>query len=197
MRAPPRRQTRPTPASSSDSHRPAELTLARVGERAGCSRSLATHHFGSKAVLVERVADSVTRQFREAMLAVTPAGSTAADDLLALVDVYLDVLDNPRPENRARLALIADAVAHADAEAREVVVAASLEFRSVLVERLSDAADRGELPPDVDPDAFAVVVVGLLRGVAFEAILDPSIDLRAVRDEIAALVTARLVPTAR
>ena len=33
---------------------PASMTLAKVGERAGYSRGLATHHFGSKAALMQR-----------------------------------------------------------------------------------------------------------------------------------------------
>src|ERR1039457_5987046 len=32
------------------------LTLARVGERAGSSRGIVTHHFGSKQALLERLA---------------------------------------------------------------------------------------------------------------------------------------------
>lgn len=32
------------------------LTLARVGERAGYSRGLATHYFGSKQALLQRLA---------------------------------------------------------------------------------------------------------------------------------------------
>ena len=43
------------------------MTLANVGERAGYSRGLATHHFGSKGALMQRLVDAVTLQFREAI----------------------------------------------------------------------------------------------------------------------------------
>lgn len=166
---------------------PAALTLAGVGERAGYSRGLATHYFGTKAALVQRVADAVTEQFRTALLASQADDATALDRLLALVDTYIDVVIAPRPENRARLVLIADAVADANADGRDVVVEASTEFRAAIV----DGLHRGGLPGTVDADGFATLVAGLLRGVAFESMLDPSIDLRAVRTEIVALFTAR------
>jgi AcrR family transcriptional regulator len=46
---------------------PTRVTLANVGERAGYSRGLATHHFGSKAALMQRLVETVTSQFRDAM----------------------------------------------------------------------------------------------------------------------------------
>jgi AcrR family transcriptional regulator len=46
---------------------PSRVTLANVGERAGYSRGLATHHFGSKGALMQRLVDTVTVQFREAI----------------------------------------------------------------------------------------------------------------------------------
>jgi len=44
---------------------PSRVTLASVGERAGYSRGLATHHFGSKGALMQRLVEAVTHQFRE------------------------------------------------------------------------------------------------------------------------------------
>src|SRR5690606_5180584 len=46
---------------------PGNVTLAGVGQRAGYSRGLATHHFGSKAALMQRLVEAVTSQFRDAM----------------------------------------------------------------------------------------------------------------------------------
>jgi AcrR family transcriptional regulator len=36
------------------------VTLADVGKRAGYSRGLATHHFGSKGAMMQRLVDTVT-----------------------------------------------------------------------------------------------------------------------------------------
>lgn len=176
---------------------PASLTLAKVGERAGYSSGLAAHYFGSKGALIERVAGAVSRQFGEAMIEAVDPHDSLLDETRSLVNVYFDIITNPLPINRARVALIADAVAHHDAEGRRVMVDFSREFRSLLSARFARAVDAGELDPDVDTDALAALVVGLLRGITNESVLDPTIDLRACRAEVDALLTARLQPRAR
>ena len=171
---------------------PASVTLAKVGERAGYSRGLAAHHFGSKAALMERVASDVSRSFSDAFSDALEGTTTLLDELLALVATYLEIIADPPAANRARLVLIADAVAHRDAEAREIVSAADIEFRAALARRLRSGSERNELPADLDPDAFATLLVGLLRGVTFETMLDPSIDLAAIHAEVRSIITSRL-----
>src|SRR6476661_9688923 len=96
---------------------PARVTLANVGERAGYSRGLATHHFGSKGALMQRLVQAVTQQFREAMFDRGESGD-AATELRTLVGIYFDVVTDLRPVNRARLARWADSVANSDEETR-------------------------------------------------------------------------------
>ena len=92
---------------------PSKVTLANVGERAGYSRGLATHHFGSKGALMQRLVEAVTHQFREAMFD-QMAPRTSITELRTLVGIYFDVVTDLQPVNRARLMLWADAVAHPD-----------------------------------------------------------------------------------
>jgi AcrR family transcriptional regulator len=170
---------------------PSEVTMAKVGTRAGYSSGLAAHHFGSKAALMERVADTVSGDFAAAMLERTTPGATLLDDILVLVDVYFDIVEDPPPVNRARLVLIADAVAHTRADAREVILDADRQFRRFIAGRVHDAIAAGD-PVGVDAEAFAVVLVGMLRGITFEAMLDGAVDLTTARAEVTALVTDRL-----
>lgn len=174
---------------------PASLTLAKVGERAGYSRGLAAHHFGTKGALISRVAEAVSQQFRDALVETVDDDAPLLDAARSFVRVFFDVLRDPLPINRARLVLIADAVAHEDSDGRDVVVAATREFRSLLTERLAEGVAAGELAADTDLDALAAVIVGLVRGIAFEAMLDPSVDLEACRAEVETFVVARLSPT--
>jgi AcrR family transcriptional regulator len=170
---------------------PAGVTLANVGERAGYSRGLATHHFGSKGALMQRLVDSVTAEFREAVpLAGEP--HSVLDDALRLVDVYLGVLADPQPANRARLALWADTVASATSDLRPAMIAADREFRGAIADSLQRGIDNGELAASVHPDGLATVIVGMLRGVALQALLDADVDLVACHAEIRALLAARL-----
>ena len=111
---------------------PSRVTLANVGERAGYSRGLATHHFGSKGALMQRLVEAVTHQFREAMFD-RGESEDATTELRTLIGIYFDVVTDLQPVNRARLALWADAVANPDEETRSRMVAADREFRDTVL----------------------------------------------------------------
>jgi AcrR family transcriptional regulator len=169
---------------------PSRVTLASVGERAGYSRGLATHHFGSKGALMQRLVETVTHQFRDAMF--DRSGSDPFGELLALIDIYFTVLSNPLAVNRARLVLWAEAVTNPSEEIRPSMVAADREFREEIEKRLQSAVTGGRLPGSVDPHGLATVIIAMLRGVALQALIDDHVDLAAARSEIEQLVTARL-----
>lgn len=170
---------------------PAGVTLAGVGERAGYSRGLATHHFGSKGALMQRLVERVTAEFRAA---IPPTGDphSVLDDGMRLVDLYLSVLADPQPGNRARLLLWADTVATATSDLRPTMIAADREFRAAIANSLQRGIDDGELPASVHPQGLATAIVGMLRGVALQALLDDDIDLTACHTEIRAMLAARL-----
>ncbi len=169
---------------------PARVTLANVGERAGYSRGLATHHFGSKGALMQRLVETVTHQFRDAMF--DRPGSDPLGELHTLIDIYFTVLGNPQPVNRARLVLWAEAVTNPSEEIRPAMVGADREFREEIEKRLQSAVAEGRFPASVDPHGLATVIIAMLRGVALQALIDDHVDLAAARSEIEQLVTARL-----
>ncbi len=171
---------------------PSAVTLAKVGARAGYSRGLVAHHFGSKAALMQRVADQVSDEFRTAVFERYSADAPLLDSLRMLLGVYFDIIADLPELNRARLALVADAVAHPGSDYRDVVLHADREFRSALRRAIDGAA--GELPEGFDAETFSVLLVGALRGIAFESMLDPDVDLERARSELDALLTARLTP---
>ena len=170
---------------------PARVTLANVGERAGYSRGLATHHFGSKGALMQRLVNAVTLQFREEIFEQSQSDS-AMDEGLGLVRTYFHVLHNLQPVNRARLVLWADAVASDSPDVRPAMIAADREFREAITKTLSRGVASGEFPTSVDPAGLATVIVAMLRGVALQWLLDDGIDLDACRSEIEQLLTHRL-----
>jgi AcrR family transcriptional regulator len=100
---------------------PGKVTLANVGERAGYSRGLATHHFGSKGALMQRLVETVTNQFRDAMAEESQSDSPI-DQLRQLIDFYFAVLSDLHPVNRARLVLWADAVAGPSKDVRPQMI---------------------------------------------------------------------------
>ncbi len=170
---------------------PARVTLANVGERAGYSRGLATHHFGSKGALMQRLVDAVTMQFREGIFDETHSDS-AMDEAMGLVRTYFQVMSNLQPVNRARLVLWADAVATGSPDVRPTMIAADREFREAITKTLERGVVTGEFDSSVDPRGLATVIVGMLRGVALQSLLDDQVDLDACRAEIEQLLTSRL-----
>lgn len=165
---------------------PSKVTLVTIGDRAGYSRGLASHHFGSKSALMERLLDSVTTEFRERVLTAAESESLTGE-ALALIRAYFDELAGLHATNRARLVLWADASTNPSADARTAMRTADREFRAELSTRI-----RRGLADDADADALAAVIVGMLRGIALQAMLDDDVDLTACRREVERVLMGRL-----
>jgi len=172
---------------------PSGVTLANIGERAGYSRGLATHHFGSKGAMMQRLVDSVTVDFRREVFAESVSDS-ALDEAMGLVSAYFQALSHPKPASRARLMLWADAVATGSPDVRPAMLASDREFRDELAKRIERGIASGEFAGDVDPNGLATVIVGMLRGVALQSMLDDDVDLDACRAEVERVLRRRMLP---
>lgn len=170
---------------------PAGVTLANIGERAGYSRGLATHYFGSKGAMMQRLVDAVTDQFQVSIF-VEHAADSAIQQLLNLVDVYFQTVADLKPINRARLVLWADAVATPSTDVRPAMITADREFRTALIAGINTGIESGDFPPDVDPAGLGTVIIAMLRGTALETLLDDNIDVGACRGEVEKILAARL-----
>src|SRR6478609_1754767 len=137
---------------------PTRVTLANVGERAGYSRGLATHHFGSKGALMLRLVEAVTSQFRDAIVEESRSDSPI-DQLRQLIDFYFRVVSDLQPENRARLVLWADAVAGPSEDVRPQMISADREFREEIEKRIQLAVTAGEVAVSVDPHGLSTVII--------------------------------------
>ncbi|HUB58798.1 MAG TPA: TetR/AcrR family transcriptional regulator [Mycobacterium sp.] len=170
---------------------PAGVTLANIGERAGYSRGLATHYFGSKGAMMKRLVDAVTDQFQVSIF-VEHVADSAIQQLLNLVDVYFQTVADLKPINRARLVLWADAVATPSTDVRPAMIAADRDFRTALIAGINTGIESGDFPPDVNPAGLATVIIAMLRGTALETLLDDHIDVDACRGEVEKILAARV-----
>ncbi len=170
---------------------PSRVTLAGIGERAGYSRGLATHHFGSKGTMMQRLVDTVTVEFREAIFQASQSDSVV-DEAKGLIRAYFAALSGTHTVNRARLVLWADAVAAGSPDVRPSMVAADRQFRDELAKRIERGVSSGQVPADVDPVGLAGAIVGMLRGTALQYLLDDQLDLARSQAEVEALVLGRL-----
>ncbi|MFG3128134.1 TetR/AcrR family transcriptional regulator [Streptomyces tendae] len=165
------------------------LTLARVGERAGYSRGLVTHHFGSKQALVERLARTAQAGFVPGLEDLPPG----LDRLLRLIDGYVGQLGRMNVLNRVFLLLWAEAATSPDLA--PVFRERSEAFRADLREDLTAGIAEGTIRPDVAPDETATALFAQLRGIGMQQLVDPAhIDTDRLRAHVTEHWRRALIP---
>lgn len=154
-------------------------TFEAIGRSAGYSRGLATQRFGSKDGLIEAlIADLQERQAE--MLALHQIDDLAGiDAVLAYVELYLSHLGDEQA-TRAYFMLLAGAVA--DASALRAAFARTHEsIKARLAELVRRGQAEGGVRREIDPQSAALMVGGLLLGLSIQWLVDPDIDLDAIR----------------
>ncbi|OBG47686.1 hypothetical protein A5669_05050 [Mycolicibacterium fortuitum] len=153
-----------------------QTSLADIGELAGYSRGLANHHFGSKATLIEQLAKRFQNQFVERF----PLDRDAQDTIEVLTDLvesYFVAISRRSKTARAFFVMWGAAIA-SDAQLRPVFAADDAQFRAGVETLLRQGQDNGSVDPSVDPSAGALALVGMLRGVMAQYLIDPkTVDL--------------------
>jgi len=153
------------------------LTLAKVGEAAGYSRGIVTHHFGSRENLLLAV-------MRNAQAFDLPASGESAGAWLGdMVRAYLKNVTNKRPGARAFLQMWSEAIA-ADPVLMPLYAEQDARFRRLLADKVREGIRDGSVRADADPEAMAVSLLGLLRGIALQLIsTPPPARVKAIVDE--------------
>ncbi|GGY13992.1 TetR family transcriptional regulator [Streptomyces minutiscleroticus] len=155
------------------------LTLARVSERAGYSRGIVTHYFGSKQGLIDALARALQEGFVPG-LAEKPPG---LDRLLALIDGYLGARARSSTAGHAFLVLWSEAVT--DTELAPTFRERDSAFRNAIAEDVAAGIAEGTIRDTVHPEAVAVAVVGQLRGIGMQRLLDvDAVDVERLRTEV-------------
>ncbi|WP_457967146.1 TetR/AcrR family transcriptional regulator [Arthrobacter sp. D1-29] len=163
------------------------MTLAEVGQTAGYSRGQAAHHFGSKGALLRALTLHINRSFAQEMQAAPtpPAGLQA---VLGYVRVYLGRSDPKWTNTRTLLLLLAESLLE-NSETAEVVAVYNREMFAWLEDNLRIGIAQGEVRGDIDPAIGAEFVVGALRGLASQRLIQGSAaDIRGIRDQVVQLV---------
>jgi AcrR family transcriptional regulator len=172
----------------------ARTTFAAIGERAGYSRGLVTHHFGSKDALVERLVRRSHAAFADTLRAASDSPRTGREDLLEIVDLCL----TPREGRVGGVLLVmwgeavptdADTRAMRDADRRA---------RAGIARCIDKGRRDGTVPGTVDGEVFAVARLGAMRGVAIQHRMDRrGVDLAAARAMVRAFVLGALETAGR
>jgi AcrR family transcriptional regulator len=164
------------------------LTLARIAERAGYSRGLPTHYFGSKQVLLQHLARASQTGYVPGL-----SGAPGLDRLLRLIDGYIGALGQMRMPNRAFLVLWAEATTNADLA--RIFRERDEAFRADLRQDVAAGIANGTIRPDISTDEVAVSVLAQLRGIGLQRLVDsPAIDTERLRQSVTEYWRLALVP---
>ncbi|WP_221353500.1 TetR/AcrR family transcriptional regulator [Streptomyces beigongshangae] len=155
------------------------LTLARVGERAGYSRGIVTHYFGSKQALVEHLARSAQAGFVPGLEGLPPG----LDRLLRLIDGYIGELGRMGVLNRVFLKLWTESASAPDLA--PVFRERDEAFLADLEEDLAAGIAEGAIRADVASGPTALAVVAQLRGIGMQRLVDPGrVDTELLRAHV-------------
>ena len=155
------------------------VSLAEVGRVAGYSRGIVNHHFGSKAQLLEAVVRDA-QQFD-----VPDTGDDGLERVRVLVWTYVATLHERGAAGRAFLLLWAEAVG-SDPVLAPLFAERDAWFRGLIADHLRAGIEDGSVRPGVDPEALALALVGLVRGIAMQ-LMSTAAD--AVAADLATQVT--------
>ncbi len=158
-------------------------SLAAIGEEAGYSRGLVHERFGSKAGLLWALVREMLRTWNQDGRERGLTGHSGFEALSDVLDNHRRAMEEDRGI-RAFYALMFEAMGPTPellAEFRQL----HTRFRGDIERALRVGMEEGTIRKDIDPIAQAALLMGTLRGVAFQWLLDPdafSLD-RAYEEE--------------
>lgn len=163
------------------------MTLAEIGEAAGYSRGLATHHFGNKAELLRALTTEMHRSFAKQMQAAPPS-PTGLQAVLGYVRVYFGRSDAQWTNTRALLLLLAESLLE-NSDTVQVVTECNREMFEWIEENLRAGILQGEVRRDVDPALGAEFIVGAVRGLAQQRLSQGRLaSLRRNKEQVVQLI---------
>ena len=157
----------------------AAITFERVGAVAGYSRGLAAQRFGSKDGLVRAVIEFISGRLQARMDAALAGIISPSAQIRAWFDTLLQQVESD-PVMRAYFVMMAAAVGNR-AAIRQAFFEQHEQVRDHLRLMIEAARDAGEVSAAVDADTSALAMGSLQMGIAIELMLDPNMDLAAMR----------------
>lgn len=167
----------------------AAVTFDAIGKRAGYSRGLATHRFGSKTGLIEAVIDHLQNYRIELERELTPQPQTGLEGLLGYADIHLNSLRQNRSAP-AYFVFLAGAIAEMS-DMRNLFARSHDRSRGQLVDYLQRGQKDGSVRPLENVDASALSVGALLLGISMAWLADPETPIEDLTFEVQRILRTR------
>jgi AcrR family transcriptional regulator len=154
-----------------------KLSLVDVGRRAGYSHSLPNYYFKSKSRLLVDVYDFIIRRARGRISAFAKANTPhrirpGLQNVLATVQAYLRLSEVDLTTAKAMNAIVSEGVSSMP-DVLPAVRAQNQLLQDFFEAEIRQGITRGEIDPDLDVEALALMICALLRGAVGQWRLDP------------------------
>lgn len=159
------------------------MTLAEVGAAAGYSRGLAGHRFGNKAGLLRALAADIGERFGQQRNK-GPALEPGLAAILGNIHFYFSRKAGAWTASRALLVMMTESFMQPGAGLRTEVAAYNRSALAWFEQHIRTGIERGEIAPEVDAATTAIILLGAMRGVMLQWLVDERIKLPAVRDRL-------------
>ncbi len=167
-----------------------ELTLNAAGEAAGYSRALPAHYYGSKATLLQALADHIVATYDERVRS-APLAEEPLDRLCDLVAFCIDDAIRDPTSVRAYQSIISAGLNHS--EVRPIVERMTRQSIEDLAAIVREGRNKGQIRADARPRAEAAIILASLRGVLFQWLIIPDhVPLLRIRDRLTASIRRSL-----
>jgi AcrR family transcriptional regulator len=171
----------------------AGTTLIAIGERAGYSRGLASHHFGSKTGLFRKVLKQITAVWTNDLNRQVQ-GKTGLGAILGALDAHIDHLCD-YPEHTKAMYILWGCSFDPGSEFKPKVIEFHRSQRETAAAWVVGGIETGEIKNDIDPERFGEQFYASLVGLSYQWLVNPDFDLKASADVLkqntAALLEAK------
>lgn len=165
----------------------ARTSMAEIGLAAGYSRGLPSERFGTKDVLLKSVVAQIEEAF-QTRLAAELGDKTGLAAIEARISAHLDGALKGADGVRALYLLYMESLTVAP-ELHRQIAQIGHDNRGGFADHLREARRRGEIEGDIDPKAHATVILGAIRGVIIQWVIDPrAVDLMEAKAVLIAMV---------
>jgi AcrR family transcriptional regulator len=167
----------------------AGMTLADVGITAGYSRGLPVDRFGNKTKLLQAALDSMDNWFQLRLDKATNQHKGVAA-LRARISAHIESARMSPLAAAALYSIYVESFFSAP-KLRPRVSQMTERWRNGILANLREAQNSGEIYPDLDCQEYASLILGTLRGLMIEHLIEEGpTTLHAVDDALAVLVTS-------
>lgn len=152
--------------------RSSNASFAEIAARAGCSHGLPHYLFGSRAKMLEALIHDLADRVGTHMLGPAIGEATGLDAILGGVRAALDNLRNPGEDTRALWVLVGEAMGGSP-ELQPALGAYHASVLDRIRTMIADGVAVGDIRPDIDPAAYAAVLLATIRGIGFLTTTNP------------------------